>query len=304
MNKKKIKDFLKKFIKGNTGLIGWMFLYSFIEIGIAVGLFTYYLKNSVEFQMKLLDVFSFINTEEYLTDAEFSIKMLEGMFQLTDILILPILGLSAIALMGLLAIKCKVKKEKVIKKISKEDVLKYMLIGSAMNLIITLMLAIIPDQLMESYSQQVGLTLSGSLWLSILVVGILGPISEEIVFRYFSFESCRPIGIKYAIVGSALMFGIAHGNLIQSTYAFVMGLIFAAIDYKENNLLPSIVMHITINLSSVLISNFWNQEIAGLTAYLCMILAVNILMNRKDENSWTNNIIKEFKLKSNVLVKG
>lgn len=79
-------------------------------------------------------------------------------------------------------------------------------------------------------------------------------MAEEIIFRrcicnWFYNE-------KVGIFASAFAFGLAHMNLIQSTYAFLLGLILAYLYKKKNNLTVPTIIHIAINCSSVLFSYF------------------------------------------------
>ena len=66
------------------------------------------------------------------------------------------------------------------------------------------------------------------------------------------------------------MFGIAHMNPIQSTYAFLLGLILGYLYYKTGNLLNSILLHITINSTSVL----YEYAPLMMQAYMCLIIAI------------------------------
>ena len=67
-----------------------------------------------------------------------------------------------------------------------------------------------------------------------LYAGIAAPIVEEIIFRGFIQRSLLPYGKKFAIFGSAFTFGIFHGNLLQSPYAFLVGLVlgYVALEYS------------------------------------------------------------------------
>ena len=57
-----------------------------------------------------------------------------------------------------------------------------------------------------------------------LYAGILAPVAEEILFRGFVQRTMLPFGKKFAILVSSLTFGLFHGNLLQTPYAFVVGL--------------------------------------------------------------------------------
>lgn len=58
-----------------------------------------------------------------------------------------------------------------------------------------------------------------------LYASIVAPISEEIIFRGYIQGSLQRYGKRFAILCSAFLFGIFHGNLVQTPYAFLMGLI-------------------------------------------------------------------------------
>lgn len=67
-----------------------------------------------------------------------------------------------------------------------------------------------------------------------LYAAILAPIGEEVLFRGFVLRTLRPYGKRFAILGSAFLFGIYHGNLIQTPYAFLAGLLlgYTAAEYS------------------------------------------------------------------------
>lgn len=274
---------MNRFIKGNAGCIGWMFLYVGIEVGVAIGLFAAYLTYSVNFKMDFLEIFSWLATEKTLSDLEYSLNMMESLVKLSDEIILPVIGISGVIICSLLIISSRKSDKKIIKKLNHQQIGRYMVIGSWLNLVITIVLYMIPERFMETYNSSVGMVLTGNYLLVVLVAGIIGPITEEVLFRYFQFNSCKAIGLRYAILVTALSFGAMHGNWIQGGYAFVLGLVFAIVNSREDNLLPSIIIHITINLSSVLISRNWSNEIAGLVAYLCIFYAGYLLIQRKEK---------------------
>ena len=56
-----------------------------------------------------------------------------------------------------------------------------------------------------------------------------------------------PFGKKFAIFVSSFTFGLFHGNLIQSPYAFVVGLVLGYVA-AEYNILWAMVLHMINNL--------------------------------------------------------
>lgn len=76
---------------------------------------------------------------------------------------------------------------------------------------------------------------------------LLAPLSEEILFRGYVLRTLRPYGKRLAIFGSALLFGLFHGNILQGPYAFLAGLILGwlTVEYSLN---WAIALHIFNNL--------------------------------------------------------
>lgn len=89
----------------------------------------------------------------------------------------------------------------------------------------------------------------GSVVVSLLTVGIAAPFTEEFIFRGVIFKTLnKNISILWTIIIQALFFGLFHGNLIQGTYATLLGLVFGYITYKTRALWPAVVMHMTNNI--------------------------------------------------------
>ena len=76
---------------------------------------------------------------------------------------------------------------------------------------------------------------------------LAAPITEELLFRGLLLRSMAPFGKKFAIVVSAVLFGLYHGNPIQTPYAFAVGLIlgYVALEY---NVIWAMVLHMMNNL--------------------------------------------------------
>ena len=84
--------------------------------------------------------------------------------------------------------------------------------------------------------------------LSMFLYGcIFAPIFEEILFRGFLLRSLAPYGKKFAIFGSAFFFGIFHGNIVQSPFAFAVGLVLGYVTV-EYSMVWAVVLHMFNNL--------------------------------------------------------
>ena len=76
---------------------------------------------------------------------------------------------------------------------------------------------------------------------------VAAPVFEEILFRGYVLRTLRPYGKRFAILFSALMFGMFHGNLLQGPYAFLMGLVLGYLAC-EYSIKWSIGLHMFNNL--------------------------------------------------------
>ena len=87
------------------------------------------------------------------------------------------------------------------------------------------------------------------VWFGVLSYGILAPLGEETVFRgvvYGQFK--KACGVPAAMVLSAILFGLFHGNLVQFVYAAVLGLGLALVREIYDSLLASMFFHMVANL--------------------------------------------------------
>lgn len=98
--------------------------------------------------------------------------------------------------------------------------------------------------------------------LALVFISIVGPIYEELIFRRMLVTRFLRYGEGVAVVLSALIFGVFHGNWSQFTYTFAIGMFFAVIYVKTGDIRISMALHITINfIGSVLLGSLmkWAQ---------------------------------------------
>lgn len=104
------------------------------------------------------------------------------------------------------------------------------------------------NQLGYSFMSSIEAATGTSKTLSMfLYAGIFGPVIEEIIYRGFLMKSLQKYGKTFAILVSAAVFGLMHGNPLQSIFAFMVGLVFgyAAMEYS---IYFSILLHVLNNL--------------------------------------------------------
>ena len=133
----------------------------------------------------------------------------------------------------------------------------------------------------------------GSVLISLLTVGIVAPFTEEFIFRGVIFKTLnKNISIIWTIIIQAVFFGLFHGNLIQGTYATLLGLVFGYITYKTRSLWPAVVMHMTNNTIAT-ISPFVLKNVPATTSIFIGFMIVGVLgliislyfINKKNRSS-------------------
>ena len=96
----------------------------------------------------------------------------------------------------------------------------------------------------------------GNFWLNAFMAAIFFPILEELLFRKLLCGRLLPLGEKQAIIISAAVFGLIHGNLFQFAYAFLFGLVLGYIYVKTGKIIYTIVFHCIINLYGGVFAQF------------------------------------------------
>lgn len=85
------------------------------------------------------------------------------------------------------------------------------------------------------------------------IVGIFGPVCEEVAFRGILFGGFKRSGKVFAaVLWSGFLFGLFHMNLNQFGYAFAMGIISAMLIEVSGSMWPSVIMHVIINSYNVI----------------------------------------------------
>lgn len=87
-----------------------------------------------------------------------------------------------------------------------------------------------------------------SIWLELLGSAIITPILEELLHRGVVYGRLRRMMRMWpAVILSALVFAALHFNIVQFTYAFLLGIVFALFVEKTGHIYPAILAHIVTN---------------------------------------------------------
>lgn len=133
-----------------------------------------------------------------------------------------------------------------------------------------------------------------------LYVGFLGPIAEELLCRGLVLRLIQPYGKRFAILVSAILFGLFHGNIVQIPFATLVGLVLGYVTV-EFSIWWAILLHIINNfiLSEVMVvvSKFVPEEIMNIIFYglmgAALLATIIILIVRRKE---VKNYFKENKI--------
>ena len=105
-----------------------------------------------------------------------------------------------------------------------------------------------------------------------LYASFVAPITEELIFRGYIQGALSRYGKKFSILCSALFFGIFHGNLVQTPYAFLAGLLLGYVA-AEYHIGWSIGIHMFNNL---VLADLLTRATSGLSEEI--VGAINIIL--------------------------
>lgn len=108
---------------------------------------------------------------------------------------------------------------------------------------------------------------AGGFVISFLRVAVTAALAEEIALRGYVMGSLRKYGDKLAIIISAVVFALIHGNLVQAPFALIAGFALGYFTVKTGSLWTGIAIHFINNLLSLFISystDWFSEQTANL----------------------------------------
>lgn len=185
----------------------------------------------------------------------------------------------------------KLSREIQLNKCSKENIFASCLFAVGVAFVLGFLIESIPfpDHLMESFTQSHNSLRTGNLVINFITVAIIGPITEEIIFRgliYTRLKAGMPV-IAAAVI-SSIMFGISHGEAIWILDAFIFGLAIIWVFETTKSLYACIAVHITNNTIAQITQYLpQNSRVMDLciTAVCAAILVCSVLYLRKINSS-------------------
>ena len=99
-----------------------------------------------------------------------------------------------------------------------------------------------------------GSVVGASFVLLIVMTMFLAPVMEEWLFRGVLFRALSEGGrsgsrasLVFAVLFSAALFALAHGEPLQFAGLFLLGIVLATLVWRTKRLVPSILTHISFN---------------------------------------------------------
>lgn len=153
---------------------------------------------------------------------------------------------------------------------------------AALELIISCILFLIqftaPGAL-ENYSNMIQMAGLADMSVMSTILTLVGaPIVEEICFRGITMKWAKEFSSKFWAVNlfQALLFGIAHLNIVQGIYAFVLGLILGYVANKYKSLWASIAGHLAFNFAGTYLVSWLLGDIETINAKYIIAFVLSI----------------------------
>lgn len=130
---------------------------------------------------------------------------------------------------------------------------------------IAMVLQYLTPALFEQYMQLMETAGMGENPVTIIAAVLLAPIGEELLCRgiimHYGKKMAAGIGSEkvsfwIANVLQALLFGIMHGNFVQGTYAFILGMGLGLLCRRYMSLYPAMLCHFAVNFLSTYVMGY------------------------------------------------
>ncbi|MGN1315825.1 MAG: lysostaphin resistance A-like protein [Acutalibacteraceae bacterium] len=122
---------------------------------------------------------------------------------------------------------------------------------------------------------------SSLLDVIIIFIGsaIVPPLFEEFALRGVLMQNLRKHGDAFAIIASAFVFGLFHGNAVQMPFAFLCGLIIGYAVIATESLWTGIIIHGLINAMSAISSAllyYFDEYVSNTFFYIASVVGIAV----------------------------
>lgn len=110
-----------------------------------------------------------------------------------------------------------------------------------------------------------------TLLQKILIIGVLGPIAEEIQFRGVYLNVLKKFGVSYSVIVSSIIFALLHPG-IRFFIALILGIFTSALMLSTKKILWPIIYHSLYNIILLFVEK--QRE----TYVYCLVLSIAIFL--------------------------
>lgn len=117
----------------------------------------------------------------------------------------------------------------------------------------------------------------------VITVSIAPALVEEFALRGIVLGSLRRYGNMFAVVTSAFIFGLMHGNIPQFVFAFILGIGLGMCVIISDSLWPAIAAHFLNNFMSIVLDDIIgpgltdNEYILMFIIYMAAVLVIGVV---------------------------
>lgn len=127
------------------------------------------------------------------------------------------------------------------------------------------------------YAQTAGDMYAEPLYMQVLVIGILMPIMEELIFRGLIYERVSNFsGEASGVLLTSAIFGIYHGNLVQGVYAFCFSFLMIYAYKRTGSFLAPVGFHIVSNLICLVLNRMSPLSTMGYSVGIVLSAMIGI----------------------------
>lgn len=146
------------------------------------------------------------------------------------------------------------------------------------------------------------------LVLSLIFVGILPGICEELMFRGIVLSGTSGLKTVYAVLLNGVMFALFHQNPAQTVYPFITGCVFALLALRSGSILTTMLMHVLNNVFIVVAEyffkgvNFFNVYtiVSGVIVFAACFMYLLFFDRRENAANGNGGRVKYFFLYASV----
>ena len=143
------------------------------------------------------------------------------------------------------------------RRLDGSSVVLLLVCGVALSVLISYILSLMPfpDSVLEDYEQFEQMLDQLTPWMHIVVVCLVTPLVEELLFRGVCYRSLRrAFSARAAIVMQALLFAVFHFRLYQIAGVFPAAIVLGLVYEWSGSLIAPIILHVSFNSAGIILA--------------------------------------------------